>query len=164
MLPGQMRGERCARRKLAPPFAQIGKAQDRVDQIIIGTKLERVHTGLPKRTAQFLLPAFGGCGKTLAKAAIVRIDENLLAGFGILNDEEAEIRQLHFQGVVQAHGNNFVAVESIIGQPNTPVLRQRTDAAGNWQFFLPANASVNVSPSVTSSGRAGDVTVNPPSG
>src|SRR5207253_2577656 len=106
---GQMRWERCASRKLAPPLAQVGEAKDRIDQIVIGAKLEGVHSGLAKRAAQFLLPPFGGCGETLAKAPIVRIDENLLAGFGILNNEEAEIRQLHFQRVVQAHGDNFVA-------------------------------------------------------
>ena len=108
-----MRGERCARRKLAPPFAQIGKAQDRVDQIIIGTKLERVHTGLPKRTAQFLLPAFGGCGKTLAKAAIVRVDEELLTRFGVLNHEEAEVGQFHFERVIQAHRDDLMAASEL---------------------------------------------------
>ena len=64
---------------------------------------------MAERATQFLLPPFGGRSKTLAKAAIVRVDENLLAGLGILNDEETEIRQLHFQRVVQTHGDDFVA-------------------------------------------------------
>ena len=95
-----MRWKRRACRKLASPLAQIGKAKDRIDQIVIGAKLERIDAGLAKRAAQFLFAPFSGCGKTLAKAAIVRVDEDLLAGFGILNDEKAEIRQLHLQRIV----------------------------------------------------------------
>jgi predicted Zn-dependent protease len=41
--------------------------------------------------------------------------------------------------------DNFVAVESTTRKSdNTPVLRQRTDAEGKWQFFLPPLASVHV--------------------
>jgi hypothetical protein len=41
-------------------------------------------------------------------------------------------------------GNDFVAVEDTIDSTNNPVLRQRSDAGGNWQFFLPPNQLVHV--------------------
>src|SRR5437763_6883590 len=101
-LSDEMRGERSARRKLAAPFAQIGEAQDRIDEIVVGAEFQRIHAGLAKRRAQFFFALFGRRREALTKTAIVRVDEKLFAGFGVLDDEQAEIGQFHFQRIVQA--------------------------------------------------------------
>jgi hypothetical protein len=43
--------------------------------------------------------------------------------------------------------NDYVAVSNILNQfdPSAPALRQRTDAQGNWNFFLPPNSAFNFS-------------------
>src|SRR5436305_14668599 len=66
-------GQRCAGRELAAPLAQVGKAQDRIDQIFAGGKLEGVHAGNAERLAQRALALLGERGEALAEAAGVRV-------------------------------------------------------------------------------------------
>src|SRR4051812_45425766 len=92
--------ERAARGELRPALAQIGEAQDGIDEIVFGRELERVDPGLTEGCAEFALAARGGFRETLSKRAVVRIDEELLARFRILDDEHAHIGQLHLEWIV----------------------------------------------------------------
>ncbi len=47
-------------------------------------------------------------GKALAKAAVVCVHQQLLAGFGVAHREQAQIGQLQLQRVEQAHGHHIV--------------------------------------------------------
>jgi hypothetical protein len=42
----------AARGQLAPPLAQVSKAQNRIDKVVVGRQLERVHPGLDERGAK----------------------------------------------------------------------------------------------------------------
>ena len=75
-----MAGESCAARELAAPLSQVGKAQDRVDQIVVRRQLECVHAGLPKRGPQRLFALFRDEREALAEAAVMRINDDLLSG------------------------------------------------------------------------------------
>src|SRR5205814_5311582 len=94
--------------ELAAAFAQISEPKNRIDQIVVRAKLQRVDARLAKRLAELLLALFGGRGKALAKAPIVRVDEQLLAGFGVLYDEEAEVGKLHFERIVEPDRDDLV--------------------------------------------------------
>ena len=110
---GSPRGQaaRAAGAPAAPPpagepaaaLAQVGEAQDRVDQVVVGGQLERVDAGAARSAvAQLCLALLGGRGEALAKAAVVRVDEHLLAGLGILHRQQAEVGQLQLQRIVAA--------------------------------------------------------------
>src|SRR5829696_8345298 len=93
--------------ELTAALAQIRKAHDCIDELAAGGELERVDAGLLKRDAQRVLATLRDRSEALAKRTIVRIHEELLAGFGVLHHKEPEIRQLHFQWIVQSHRNRF---------------------------------------------------------
>ena len=65
--------------RAAALLAQVRKAQDRVDQIVLGRQLERVDAGMrarpSKQRSSSRFPARRRRGKTLPEAAIVRVDE-----------------------------------------------------------------------------------------
>src|SRR5215470_9947385 len=104
----QMRRQNSAAAQLAAALAQVGKAQNRVDEIVLGRKLQRVHAGAAKRGAQLPLAPLRCTGEAPAEAAIVRIHEQLLAGLRILHDEQSQIGQLHFERIVEAHRDDLV--------------------------------------------------------
>src|SRR5262245_33799902 len=70
---------------IAAPLAQVGEAPDGVDQVLVGGELERVHPGIGEARAQRRLAPLGGGGEALAEAGVVRVDEHLLAGLGVLH-------------------------------------------------------------------------------
>ena len=54
-----MRRQNAACRQLTAPLAQIGKAQNRIDKIIVGRQLERIDAGLLESRAKLPLAALG---------------------------------------------------------------------------------------------------------
>src|SRR5207247_563508 len=109
----EMSRQATAGRELAAPLAQVGKAQDRVDKVVAGGKLERIHTRCLERPAELGFPLFRRRDKALSKAAIMRVDEQLLAGLRILDDQKAQVRQLHFQWIVEADGDDIMAARKL---------------------------------------------------
>ncbi len=105
------------RGELAAPLAQIGEAHDRVHQVIVGGKFERIDAGVAEFGAQVLFALLRRRRETLAKAAIVRVDEQLFAGFRVLHDQQAQVRHLHLERVVEAHGDDFVALREVREHP-----------------------------------------------
>ena len=69
--------------------------------------------GVGEGRAELGLALLGGLLEALAESAVVRVDEELLARLGVLHDQHAEIRQLHFQRVVQAHGDDVVPLREV---------------------------------------------------
>ena len=88
---------------------QIGEAQDGVDQVIVGGELEGVDARPGQALAQRGLAPLGGGLEALAKAGVVGVDEQLLAGLGIAHGDQADVRQVHLQRVEQAHRGHLVA-------------------------------------------------------
>src|SRR6476646_9014665 len=78
----------------APALAQIGEAQDAVGEIATRRQLEHVHTRIAKAGAKTRLALLGGLDEAAPKAAVVRIDEDLLTRFGILHGQQAEVGEL----------------------------------------------------------------------
>src|SRR5207249_6879557 len=54
----QMLRQAATAGELAAPLAQVGEAQDRIDEIVVGRQLERVHAGLAERRSQRLFALF----------------------------------------------------------------------------------------------------------
>ena len=104
-----MRRQSAAGGELAPSLAQIRKTQDRVDEIVAGRELQRVDAGRLERLPQLRLARRRGGSEALPEPAVVGVDEELLAGLGILDDQETEIRQLLLQRVVEADRDDIVA-------------------------------------------------------
>ena len=63
--------------------------------------------------AQRRLAPLGGCGEALAKARVVGVDDELLAGFGVAHRHQAEVGQVHLERVVQAHRGHLVALRQL---------------------------------------------------
>ena len=97
----------------AAALAHVGEAPDRVDQIVVGRKLERVDAGVAESGAQLGFAALRRGGEALAEAAVVGIDEDLLAGLGVLHHEHAEIGEARFQRVVQPYRDDLVALREL---------------------------------------------------
>ena len=70
----------------------------------------------------------GGGGEAPAEAAVVAVDEQLLAGLGILHDEEPEVRQLHLHRIVEAHRDHVMALGEVGERLRPP---RRADEIGN---------------------------------
>src|SRR5690348_15919712 len=80
-----------ARREATAALAQVGEAQDRVGEIVARRELEDVDARVAESRAKPHLAFLGGLHEAAAEAAIVRVDEDLLAGFGVLHREQAEV-------------------------------------------------------------------------
>ena len=100
--------------KLAAALAQVGEAQDRVDQVVVGGRA-RARRRRRRRSASRSAASrcCGRGGEALAKAAVVRVDEELLAGLGVLHHEQAEVGQVHLERIVQAHRDHLVALREL---------------------------------------------------
>src|SRR5258706_392687 len=83
----------AATSRLAGPLARSGKGQIGFEEIVVGQQLEGVDPGHWKRRAEPGLALLGGGREAPPEAAIVSVDEQLLARLGILDDQEPEVRQ-----------------------------------------------------------------------
>ena len=75
----------AARGELAAPLAQVGEAEDRIDEIAVGRELERIDARFAERRAQRRFPALGRLREARAETAVVGVDEQLLARLGVLD-------------------------------------------------------------------------------
>src|SRR5215213_485123 len=89
-------------------FSQVGEAPDRVDEVAVRRKLERVHTRFAKRCAERSFVTLCGACEPLAKTAIVRVDEQLRAALRVLQEDESQIRHIDFERIVKPHSEHFV--------------------------------------------------------
>src|SRR4029079_2330910 len=81
----QVLRQSAARCQLAAALAKISEAQNRIDQVVVGGELERVDSRNAKRRAQFGLALRRRGREAFAKTLVVRIDEQLLTGLGVLD-------------------------------------------------------------------------------
>jgi hypothetical protein len=92
---------------------QVGEAQHRVDEVVVGAELEGVDAGAGERLAQLRLALLGGGGEALAEALVVGVDDDLLAGLGVLHRHQADVGQVHLERVEQAHRRHLVALREL---------------------------------------------------
>ena len=86
-----------------------GEVQQRQIQPGVGRQGQALHAGPREALPQFGLARLGGGRKALAEGRVMGVDEHLLAGFGILQHHQPEVRQGDFQWIDQPHGDDFVA-------------------------------------------------------
>jgi hypothetical protein len=96
-------------RRVGFDASQVGEAQDGVSEIVVGGQFQRVDACLPERGADVRLAALGDRGKALPEPAVMGIDQDLVARLRVLHHHHAEIGKLHFQAVVEAHGDDLMA-------------------------------------------------------
>ena len=82
--------------QLAAPPPQIGKAQNSIDQIIVGRQLKSIHTSIGEGAAELTLAALRQRREARSKSAVVGIDQQLLPGLGVAHRNQSKIGQLHF--------------------------------------------------------------------
>ena len=59
------------------------------------------------------LALLGGGGEALAEALVVGVDDDLLAGLGVLHRHQADVGQVHLERVEQAHRRHLVALRQL---------------------------------------------------
>ena len=84
-----------------------------VDQVVVGGDDVEVDAGPPGRGPDRRLPLLAGVAEPAAELGIARVDEQLLAGLGVLDDDQAGVGQLELPGVDEADGDDLVA----LGEP-----------------------------------------------
>src|SRR4051812_46932888 len=104
---------KSAAAELRAALAQVCESQQRVYQVGIGRQLERVDARIAEPCPDLGLPACGSAREAPAKTAIVRIDENLLARFRILDQHEPEVREFPLERIVEPHGKRLVALREL---------------------------------------------------
>ena len=110
---------------------QIGEAQDRIDDVVLGREFQRIHAGGTEGGAQVFL-AFGGHRrKALAKSAIVRVDQHLLACFAVLHEHHPQVRHFHFERIVESHGDHFMPLRELAQRCGPP---RRADEIGDDEY------------------------------
>ena len=57
--------------------------------------------------------AAAASAKRCAKAAVVGVDEQLLAGLGVLHQQQPEVGQLHLDRVVEPHRDDLVPLREM---------------------------------------------------
>ena len=106
--------QHAAGRELAAPLAQIGEAQDRIDQVVVGRELERVDAGVAKRRAQARPRArSAAAAKRLRKPRSWVSTNSCSPVSASWIDEQAEVGQLHLQRIEQAHRDHLVALREM---------------------------------------------------
>ena len=92
---------------------QLGEAHDGLDQVVVGAELEGVDAGAAEGFAEQRLASLGGGGEALAKALVVRVDDDLLAGLGVPHRHQADIGELHLERVEQTHRRHLMALREL---------------------------------------------------
>ena len=110
----EVRRQAAAGRKLAAPLAQIGEAQDRVDEIVVGGRARarrRRRRRAPRAArARALL---GNAAKRLRKPRSCVSTNSCSPVSASCDHQEAEVGQLHLQRVVEAHRDHVVALREM---------------------------------------------------
>lgn len=97
-------------RRLAAPFAHVGKTHDGIDQVAVGGQFQSIHAGAHQGLSQIGFTLGGNTCEAVAKACIVGVHQQLLAGFRIADGEQSDVGQRQLQRVEQAHRHHFVAL------------------------------------------------------
>src|SRR5262245_27436358 len=128
MASSQMLRQVSARRQLSSPLAQVCEPQNSIDKIIVCRQLQSVDAGLTKRRPELLLASLGNRRKALPKSSIVGVDEQLFAGLGVPHYEQAQVRQLHLQRIIEPHRHDLMTLCKV-GQRLGPA--RHTDEIGD---------------------------------
>ena len=107
-----MRGQ-AAGGQLAAALAHVDEPHDRVHQVRVGRQLQRIDAAARERLAQVRFALRRDAGEAPAKASVVRVDDELLAGFRVAQREQPEVRQLQLQRIEHAHRHHFVPLRKL---------------------------------------------------
>ena len=83
---------------------------DRIHQVIAGRELEAIDARRGEGLAQTPLALSRRGREALAEAFVVRVDEDCLAGLGVAERQQPEIRQLGFERIMETDGDDLVAL------------------------------------------------------
>ena len=104
----------AARRELAAPLAQVGEAQDRIDEIVVGRELERVDAGVGERRAQLLPRASRpAAAKRLRKPRSCVSTKSCSPVSASCITTQPEVGQLHLERIVEPHGDDLVPLREM---------------------------------------------------
>ena len=98
----EVQRQAAARGELAAPLAQVREAQDRFGEVVVGGELQRVDAGALEGAANVVLALPGGLRVALAEGTVAGVDEELLAGLGVLHQHQPDVGQLHLDRVEAA--------------------------------------------------------------
>ena len=126
----------------AAALAHVGEAHHRVDQVVVGGQFQRVDAGCAQAPARSSASRCGGDAReALAKAGVVRVDEQLLAGLGVPHRHQAEVGQLAApagraaappppRGAAPAGASGFSQPGSLMKSDTTNTVERRWISAG----------------------------------
>src|SRR5689334_18178811 len=93
----------------APPSPELGDADERSHEVFVRAHRVEVHAGPPGECGQLSLALFRGGPQPRSELRIARVDEDLLAGLGVLDVHEPGIGQLELTRVGDLQGDDLVA-------------------------------------------------------
>ncbi len=106
-----------------------------LDEIVLGRHDVEVDPGPRHRVADGLVLLLGRGQQAAAELRIARIDEQLLAGLGVLDEQQPGIGELVFAGIDQPDGDDLVP----LGEPQQRALPSRlADEVGDQHDERPA--------------------------
>src|SRR5579871_991613 len=94
----------------APPHApRLDHAHKGGHKIIVGGDGMEVDAGSRRGPADCLVARSAGGTKPAPQLGIARIDEQLFAGFGVLDDEQTGVGKIELASIEQPDGDDLVA-------------------------------------------------------
>ena len=83
---------------------------DGADEVLVGRERDGVDARTPERVGQRRFAPLRRLPEPSPEALVVRVDVQLLAGLGVLDDDRADVRQLDLARVEQPDGQHLVAL------------------------------------------------------
>ena len=74
--------------------AQFGKPHDGFGQVVCGRQLQGVHARAGQRAVQGFFALGGDGGKAVAEGRVVGVDQQVFAGFGVTQGDQAQVGQV----------------------------------------------------------------------
>ena len=104
-----MARQRAAGGEPGAALAQVGEAQDRGGEVVVGGEFQRIDAGARVGVADLGLAGARRLLEAAAEPPVVGVDEELLAGLGVLDQHHAEVGQRPLERVDDAHRDRLVA-------------------------------------------------------
>src|SRR5207237_8578961 len=88
------------------PSVRVDDADEGGDEIVVGCYQVEVDAGPACRVTNGLFPFVAGVAEAASELGIARVDEQLITGLGVLDDDESGVRQIELATISQPDGDD----------------------------------------------------------
>ena len=104
------------------PLPEGDHPQQHADDVVVGGQVVEVDAGAADGAAQLLVARLGGFLEPTPEPRVAGVDEELLSGLGVLQDDHPRIDQADLARVPEAHRDDLVALREHPERPFPPRL------------------------------------------